>query len=137
MKQSLELNPQFQKALQLMEEGEKNLFITGKAGTGKSTLLDYFCSRAKKKPVVLAPTGVAALNVKGLTVHSFFNFHIGITPEKIKNQKKAPKNPEIYKKLKTLVIDEVSMLRADLLDCVPLGPYKEPIFWRSADHFCR
>ena len=97
MKHSLELNPQFQKALQLMEEGEKNLFITGKAGTGKSTLLDYFCSRAEKKPVVLAPTGVAALNVKGLTIHSFFNFYIDITPEKIKKQKKSLKTHKCIK----------------------------------------
>ena len=83
--------------------------------------------------MVLAPTGVAALNVKGLTVHSFFNFHIDITPEKIKKQKKTPKNPQIYKKLKTLVIDEVSMLRADLLDCIEAflsrwGPVKNRSF---------
>ena len=133
MKDNLDFNPQFQKALLLMEEAEKNLFITGKAGTGKSTLLDYFCSKAKKKPVVLAPTGTAALNVKGLTIHSFFNFYIDVTPEKIRNQKRAPKNPEIYKKLKTLIIDEVSMLRADLLDCMDLflrryGPVKNQPF---------
>ena len=116
-----------------MEEGKKNLFITGKAGTGKSTLLDYFCTLADKKPVVLAPTGVAALNVKGLTIHSFFNFYIDVTPEKIKRQKKAPKHPEVYKKLKALIIDETSMLRADLLDCIDIflqryGPEKNKIF---------
>ena len=133
MKPTLDINPKFQKALNLMEEGKKSLFITGKAGTGKSTLLDYFCTRSKKKPVVLAPTGVAALNVKGQTIHSFFNFYIDITTEKIKAQKKAPKNPEMYKKLKTLIIDEVSMVRADLLDCVDTflslhGPKKNKAF---------
>ena len=133
MKSSLDFNPQFQRALELMEAGKKNLFITGKAGTGKSTLLDYFCTKKKKKPVVLAPTGVAALNVRGLTIHSFFNFYIDITPEKIKNQKTTPKNLQIYKKLKTLIIDEVSMLRADLLDCIDVflsryGPVKNQPF---------
>ena len=83
--------------------------------------------------MVLAPTGVAALNVKGLTIHSFFNFYIDVTPEKIKRQKKTPKNPEIYKKLKTLIIDEISMMRADILDCVDTflrlyGPKKNKAF---------
>ena len=100
MKHSLDFNPQFQRALQLMEEEGKNLFITGKAGTGKSTLLDYFCSKAETKPVVLAPTGVAALNVKGLTIHKFFNFYIDVTPEKIKKQKKPPKKSQNIQKIK-------------------------------------
>ena len=68
----IDKNPQFLRAFELIHEGKKNLFITGKAGTGKSTLLDYFCSQLNKKPVVLAPTGSAALNIKGLTIHSFF-----------------------------------------------------------------
>ena len=116
-----------------MEQGEDHLFITGKAGTGKSTLLDHFCSKAKTKPVVLAPTGVAALNVKGLTIHNFFNFYIDITVEKIIKQKHRPKNPQVYKKLKSLIIDEVSMVRADLMDCVNVflqkhGPQKNKAF---------
>ena len=93
----LDINPQFQRALHLIKEGKKNLFITGKAGTGKSTLLNYFCAHSDKKPVVLAPTGVAALNVKGLTIHSFFNFYIDVTPEKIKKQKKLPKILKLIK----------------------------------------
>ena len=118
MKQTLDMNPQFQKALSLMRGGRQNLFITGRAGTGKSTLLNYFCSHSNPKPVALAPTGVAALNIKGQTIHNFFKFYVDITPEKIKQKKSAPKNAKIYKNLKTLIIDEISMVRADLLDCV-------------------
>jgi ATP-dependent DNA helicase PIF1 len=115
---TLELNAQFKRALELMEQPHQHLFITGKAGTGKSTLLDYFCANAKKKPVVLAPTGVAALNVKGQTIHRFFNFYIDVTPEKIQSRQISPKDPDLYKELQTIIIDEASMLRADLLDCI-------------------
>ncbi len=114
---SLELNSQFEKAL-LKADANENLFITGKAGTGKSTFLEYFCAHTTKNVVVLAPTGVAALNVKGQTIHRFFNFYIDVTPQKIRDKKVKPRNREIYKKLETIIIDEVSMLRADLLDCV-------------------
>ena len=131
MNQKLDLNPQFKKALQLMNTPGQNLFITGKAGTGKSTLLKYFCQTSQSKPVVLAPTGVAALNAKGQTIHSFFNFYIDITSKKAKTLK--PKNSKLYKNLKTLIIDEVSMLRADLLDCIDAflrinGPVKNKNF---------
>ena len=114
----LDLNSQFKRALQLMEKSQQHLFITGKAGTGKSTLLNYFCNKAKKRVIVLAPTGVAALNVKGQTIHRFFNFYIDVTPEKIRKKKTRPNDPNLYKKLNTIIIDEVSMLRADLLDCI-------------------
>lgn len=114
----LEINDQFKKAIDLMNDTRKSLFITGKAGTGKSTLLDYFCAKSKKRPVVLAPTGIAALNVKGQTIHRFFNFYIDVTPQRIKEKKTKPKNSKLYKNLKTIIIDEVSMLRADLLDCI-------------------
>ena len=115
---AVELNPDFLRALDLIEAGEQNLFITGKAGTGKSTLLDYYRANSRRSPVVLAPTGVAALNVRGVTVHRFFGFGIDVTPEKVREKRGNPRNPELYKKLATIVIDEVSMLRADLLDCV-------------------
>jgi type II secretory pathway predicted ATPase ExeA len=101
----IEINDQFQHALSLMEETDRYLFITGKAGTGKSTLLSHFCASTKKKPVVLAPTGVAALNVKGQTIHKFFHFYIDVTPEKIRKKQTKPRNPKLYKKLKTIVID--------------------------------
>jgi DNA replication protein DnaC len=115
---SPELNERFKDALRLMEESDHNLFITGKAGTGKSTLLSYFCRTTAKQPVVLAPTGVAALNVKGQTIHSFFNFYVDVTPEKIRTKKSKPRNAKLFKKLRTVVIDEVSMVRADILDCI-------------------
>ncbi|TAE34455.1 MAG: AAA family ATPase [Alphaproteobacteria bacterium] len=115
---ALELNKQFSYALTMMEQPHVHLFITGKAGTGKSTLLDYFCEHARTKPIVLAPTGVAALNVKGQTIHRFFNFYIDVTPEKILSKESAPSDPEFYKNLHTIIIDEVSMLRADMLDCI-------------------
>lgn len=114
----LDINDQFKKAIDLMNNTDKSLFITGKAGTGKSTLLDYFCKNSKKQPAILAPTGIAALNVQGQTIHRFFNFYIDVTPQRIKEKKTKPKNPKLYKNLKTIIIDEVSMVRADLLDCI-------------------
>ncbi|MCP4395294.1 MAG: AAA family ATPase [Alphaproteobacteria bacterium] len=114
----LEMTPQFEEAISLMETTDKNIFITGKAGTGKSTLLEYFCNNTEKHLAVLAPTGVAALNVKGQTIHRFFGFYIDVTPQKIRNLEIKPRRKKIYKQLKTIIIDEVSMVRADLLDCV-------------------
>lgn len=101
-----------------MENSSQNLFITGKAGTGKSTLLTYFRRHTKKKVVVLAPTGVAALNVQGQTIHSFFKFKHSITLNSIRRVKEKKDKKSIYKELDTIIIDEISMVRADLLDCV-------------------
>ena len=116
---AIDFNPEFQGALALMEDSQRNILITGRAGTGKSTLLTYFRDHTKKKAVILAPTGVAAVNVEGQTIHSFFHFKPSVTPASIKKKKSAGKEKTtIYKKLTTIVIDEVSMVRADLLDCV-------------------
>ncbi|MDX2095131.1 MAG: DEAD/DEAH box helicase [Alphaproteobacteria bacterium] len=114
----VELNDRFRDALQRMEYSDRSLFITGRAGTGKSTLLSHFCARTGKHPVVLAPTGVAALNVRGQTIHKFFHFYTDVTPDKIRRHKIRPRNPKLYKKLNTIIIDEISMVRADLLDCI-------------------
>ncbi len=112
----IRLNNGFRQALNLMEKTNKNVFITGKAGTGKSTLLQLFAGITSKKIVVLAPTGVAALNVKGQTIHSFFGFKPDVTLDSIGRVSKEKR--ELYKNLDMIVIDEVSMVRADLLDCV-------------------
>ena len=114
-KTPLELNGDFKYALDVLEKTDKSLFITGKAGTGKSTLLNLFRQTTRKKIVVCAPTGIAALNVKGQTIHSLFGF----PPRFIlsKDIKKSGKR-KWFKKINVLVIDEISMVRADLLDAI-------------------
>jgi len=114
----IELNNLFKKALDLLESTPQNVFITGKAGTGKSTLLDYFRGQTKKRVVVLAPTGVAAINVRGETIHSFFGFKPDITLDKVRKIDFTSERQNVYKKIDAIVIDEISMVRADLLDCV-------------------
>jgi ATP-dependent DNA helicase PIF1 len=106
--------------------GNSNVFVTGKAGTGKSTLLQAFCDATSKNVVKVAPTGVAALNIGGATIHSFFRFKPGIQLGEAALV--VPKKKEVYESLEVLVIDEISMVRADLLDCVDAflqnhGPY--------------
>ena len=109
----LDLNEEFLAAFNLMEHTTDCAFITGKAGTGKSTLLKYFRATTKKNVVVVAPTGVAAINVEGQTIHSFFRFPPRlITPQGVPRLRHA----KIFKKMDVLIIDEVSMVRADLLD---------------------
>ncbi len=115
----IDFNDEFQRAMALMEDTQRNILLTGRAGTGKSTLLTYFRDHTKKKVVILAPTGVAAVNVEGQTIHSFFHFKPNVTLASIKRKKKAEKDKStIYRKLTTIVIDEISMVRADLLDCI-------------------
>lgn len=114
----IDFNDQFIFAYELLENTQNNVFVTGKAGTGKSTLLEYFRDNSKKQIAVLAPTGVAAVNVQGQTIHSFFRFKPDITPDTVSDIKIRKKQKEIYKKIDTIVIDEISMVRADLLDCI-------------------
>ncbi|RMG67787.1 MAG: AAA family ATPase, partial [Nitrospirae bacterium] len=109
----IEFNEEFLKALQLMQEAHRHLLITGRAGTGKSTLLQYFRDTTSKDVVFLAPTGVAAVNIRGQTIHSFFGFRPDTTPETASEAN--PPDREIFKEIDTIVIDEVSMVRADLL----------------------
>ncbi|MDD5639243.1 MAG: PIF1 family ATP-dependent DNA helicase [Candidatus Pacebacteria bacterium] len=113
-KPNIKLSEEGKKLLKILQTG-KNIFLTGKAGTGKTTFLKYFRATTKKNIVVLAPTGVAAVNIQGQTIHSFFKFHLGITE---KDVKKVYKNKEIYENIDVLIIDEISMVRADLFDCV-------------------
>lgn len=105
--------------LNQLESTNDNFFITGKAGTGKTTLIKYFREQTEKKIVVLAPTGVSAINIGGQTIHSFFKFGINVTPVSIKKATKA--QADLYRKIDTIIIDEISMVRADLLDCVDLA----------------
>ena len=114
----IEINNQFRTALEILENSRRSLFITGRAGTGKSTLLDYFRNHTAKKVAVLAPTGVAALNVKGQTIHSFFGFKPNITLQMIRKLNPEDPGSHLYRQLDTIIIDEISMVRADLLDCV-------------------
>ena len=100
-------------ALDQLEHGTHPVFISGRAGTGKSTLLRLFISTTRRRVAVVAPTGVAALNVRGQTIHSFFRFPPRLmTRADIKRQK----NYKLYENLEVLVIDEISMVRADQFD---------------------
>lgn len=113
----LTVTEEFARARDLLEHGEKHLFLTGKAGTGKSTFLHYFRERTEKNVAVLAPTGVAALNVKGQTIHSFFRFAPAFLVPGQK-RKGAPERKRLYKALDIVVIDEISMVRADMFDAI-------------------
>lgn len=131
--EEIEFNEKFSQAFDLLENSKDNLFITGKAGTGKSTLLEYFRAHSTKKMAVLAPTGVAAVNVKGQTIHSFFRFKPDITPDGVYTIIIRRNERKIYEKIETIVVDEISMVRADLLDCMDVflrrfGPDKDSPF---------
>lgn len=112
----IELTDEFKEALSALEGSLSPLFITGNAGTGKSTLLEHFRRTTKKNVVAVAPTGMAALNVRGVTIHSFFKLPPKLLQEediRINHQ-----NVDMFKKIDMIVIDEVSMVRADLLDAI-------------------
>ncbi len=112
-KKPLILRDELQYALDQLEHSQQHIFISGKAGTGKSTLLSLFRNTSRKRIAVVAPTGVAALNVRGQTIHSFFK----IPPRLLEtHQIHRAKNRRLYQKLEVLVIDEISMVRADLFD---------------------
>jgi ATP-dependent DNA helicase PIF1 len=114
---SLDQNEQFLRAIELLENTNKNVFITGKAGTGKSTLLNHFRNETRKQVAVLAPTGVAAVNIKGETIHSFFHFKPDVTLDKAREAARKVVTAT-YKSLEMIIIDEISMVRADLMDCI-------------------
>lgn len=117
MAEKIDRSKDFDRALALMEGEAPFVFVTGRAGTGKSTLLRHFRTNTKKRCAYLAPTGVAALNVEGETIHSFFRFPPGITVREAK-QKGEVAEARMYKSLDSIIIDEVSMVRADVLDCI-------------------
>ena len=114
----LDLTADFISALNLMEDSQECIFLTGNAGTGKSTLLSYFRETTNKCIVVLAPTGIAALNVKGETIHSFFKFKPNISVEAAHKKGARLKNTHLFESIDAIVIDEISMVRSDMLDCI-------------------
>ncbi|AOW18200.1 helicase [Polaribacter vadi] len=113
-------NPELELALNFIEKTDRNLFITGKAGTGKTTFLHQIKNESLKRMVIVAPTGVAAINAKGVTIHSFFQMPFcPILPNQPPNsqQRRFSKTKiDIIKSLDLVIIDEISMVRADLLD---------------------
>lgn len=122
-------NKEFQGALQLITHTRQSVFLTGKAGTGKSTFLKYICNHTKKKYVVLAPTGIAAINAGGVTLHSFFKLpfrpmlpddpDLSLSHGRIFEFFKYPKEKrKIIAEVDLIIIDEISMVRADIIDCV-------------------
>lgn len=124
--QEIDLNNiEFQNAWKLISYTKRSVFLTGKAGTGKSTFLRHICKTTKKKYVVLAPTGIAAVNVGGMTMHSFFRIPFKpVLPDdpdfsisRIRQRLKYPKSlVKLIKKLDLIIIDEISMVRADIID---------------------
>ncbi len=114
---SIQLNEEQNELLKEMEHGKENLFISGHAGTGKSTLLNHFVDYTQKSVAVVAPTGIAAVNVRGQTIHSFFKFPPRLLlPSSIRGRKS-----KVLKSLEILVIDEISMVRADLMDAIDIA----------------
>lgn len=118
--------------IHLFKNTKQNLFITGKAGTGKSTLLHFIRQQLEEDVIVLAPTGIAALNVNGDTIHSFFRLKPGFELDEAINAKTNKKTIEKLKAVKTIVIDEISMVRADILDAIDVLLQKVK---RNQDHF--
>ncbi len=114
----IEFSESFSKAFNLLENSKESVFITGRAGTGKSTFLRYLKENSKKKIVLLAPTGVAALNIGGQTIHSFFRFPPGLSVRGAVKEAYKRKKKSIFFNVDLFVIDEISMVRADLLDCI-------------------
>ena len=120
-------NPEFEKALQIVKYTNHSLFLTGKAGTGKSTFLRHICATTKKKHIVLAPTGIAAINVGGSTLHSFFKipFHPLLPNDSRFSERNIRETlkytgtkRKIIREVELIIIDEISMVRADIIDFV-------------------
>ena len=120
-------NKEWQDALQIINYTRRSLFLTGKAGTGKSTFLRYVSQNTKKKHVILAPTGIAAINAGGSTLHSFFRipFHPLLpndnqySPRNIRKTLKYSSNhSKLLRELELIIIDEISMVRADIIDFI-------------------
>lgn len=118
---TLVLTDEFRTALMHLDAG-RHLLITGKAGTGKSSLIRHFMAQTNRNVIVVAPTGIAALNVDGYTIHRLFSFRPGVTPEYARSLSYNPSRfAKALKALDTLIIDEASMVRADLFDALAVA----------------
>ncbi len=111
------IHSEFEELFQEIDNSQNHFFITGNAGTGKSSLLRYIKSKSQKNIAVVAPTGLAALNVNGTTIHRFFHFGMNTKKENLQPSR-IPMQRKLLNTVQTLIIDEVSMLRSDLLDCI-------------------
>mgnify|MGYP002167188189 FL=1 len=114
----MESNLQLDLARRYVEQTDRNIFLTGKAGTGKTTFLKSLKASLHKRFVILAPTGIAALNAEGQTIHSFFQFSFApyVPGCKMEQKRFRKEKINIIRSLDLLVIDEISMVRADVLD---------------------
>ncbi|MBX3088741.1 MAG: AAA family ATPase [Cryobacterium sp.] len=113
---SFELSPEQAAVFSAIENTREHVFVTGRAGTGKSTLLNHLSWNTSKQVVISAPTGVAALNVGGQTIHSLLRLPIGVIADHELEQ--SPELRKLLNSIDTLVIDEVSMVNADLMDAI-------------------
>ena len=112
--EEIKFDNEFNDIYNLMEYSKQNIFITGKAGAGKTTLLEYFRNNSKKNFVILASTGISAIKAKGKTIHSFFLF----PPRILINEKIKRLRSKVISKIDTILIDECSMIRCDVLDAI-------------------
>ncbi|WP_193106035.1 AAA family ATPase [Brachybacterium sp. FME24] len=118
MPPQLTITEDFRSALDLLESGSP-LFLTGRAGTGKSTLIRHFLETTARTVLTVAPTGIAALNVEGYTIHRLFSFPLGVSEEMVRGSGYFPgRFATTLASLDTLIIDEASMVRADLFDAL-------------------
>lgn len=127
-------NPQLELAFDYVRNTNKNIFLTGKAGTGKTTFLHQLKTEGHKRMVIVAPTGVAAINAGGMTIHSFFQLPFGLhlpgasRNDESRQRRFSGQKISLMRSLDLLVIDEISMVRADLLDAI------DEVLRRYRDH---
>lgn len=131
----LESNPVFELAANLVNQTNRHIFLTGKAGTGKTTFLKYIKDHSPKKSVIVAPTGIAAINCGGVTIHSFFQLPFGPfipVPQRVDSESAELSDAytllqnlrihndkrELFEEIELLIIDEISMVRCDVLDAI-------------------
>lgn len=131
---NLSTNPQLELAFDYVTNTHKNIFLTGKAGTGKTTFLQQIKNLSVKRMVITAPTGVAAINAGGMTIHSFFQLPFGpylpgSVQDPSRQRKFSREKIRLIQSLDLLVIDEISMVRADLLDGI------DDVLRRYKDHY--